>query len=303
MPLRKPRRLPRRYNRAVTKQTRKFATRRRKTKAAWKKEKLRRWTRRAARAAVEWRTFFTRWVLVGVFCTLLLVLGLLLFSPRVRIQTIRIPRTDARLDVEQTALQLSSLYGRHLLFLSPYEVESLIGESLPDMQSVSIEKIYPNELRVNVTLAPLIVRLAILAPDEEPVIGTGGTIDFLTEKGIYVQLPGEEEHPDLPLLHIIDWGARPLPGAPLVTPAFVEQLFGAENALVNQFGHQVQKRIVFLRGQEFHLELQNYTLWFDVRSSLDDALQRYRTFLQAVNVQEQVREYIDLRLTDKVVYK
>ena len=320
MPLRKPRRLPRRYNRPVTKQTRKLALRRRKTRTQWKRERLRRWTRRAARSAGEWRRFILRTVLVGIFCALLLVLGLLLFSPAVRIGAIHIVRTDPRLDLEETALALSPLYDRHLVLVSPYEVEALLTNKIPDMEDVTIEKVYPQELRVTVTLTPLSMRLAIVSPDEEssfakPARPAGGAtedkgsstgsslhIDFLTEAGYYVQVPASEEYDVLPLVRIVDWGARPLPGTPLLSPLLTKRMDEAEKILVNQFGQSIISRTAFLRGQEFHLELPGYTLWFDMKSPLEAHFQRYRTFLESLEEGESVR-YVDLRLTNRVIYR
>jgi hypothetical protein len=61
-------------------------------------------------------------------------------------------------------------------------------------------------------------------------------------------------------------------------------------------------RTLFLRAQEYHLQTREWTLWFDMRSSIEDHLQRYRIFLREIP-HEEVREYIDLRLKDRVVYK
>ena len=61
-------------------------------------------------------------------------------------------------------------------------------------------------------------------------------------------------------------------------------------------------RTVFLRGREYHLETPVHTLWFDLRTSVDDQLARYRLFLQTEG-EEAAKRYVDLRLVDKVVFQ
>ena len=79
-------------------------------------------------------------------------------------------------------------------------------------------------------------------------------------------------------------------------------MHNAEQALDEQFGQKVRSRSVYLRAQEFHLLTQQYSLWFDLKSPLEAQLLRYRLFLQTVG-KDTAKEYIDLRLTDRVVYK
>jgi hypothetical protein len=59
---------------------------------------------------------------------------------------------------------------------------------------------------------------------------------------------------------------------------------------------------VYLRAREFHLDTPKLSFWFDLRSPLEEQLQRLRTFLTVVKFPE-VKNYIDLRLIGKVVYK
>lgn len=93
-----------------------------------------------------------------------------------------------------------------------------------------------------------------------------------------------------------------MPGTVILPPEFFDRLRRAENALTLEFGQQVGLRTVYLRAREFHLDTPAISFWFDIRTPLEAQLQRLRTFLKAVKLPE-VKEYIDLRLTGRVVYQ
>lgn len=260
--------------------------------------------RRVQRAYVSWQRFFMRWILVFILALLALLLCLLIFSPIVQVREMSIKRTDERLDIEQVQRTLAPLFGRHLLFLSEFEVLSLLQAEIPDLDTVEVQKLYPSQLIVNISLDPFIARLDIRAPDE-PASGTGADamFDFLTTEGVYISVPTPlEDEQNLPRVVLVDWGVRPVPGDFLMPLSLLEHMNSTEQQLLKQFGHVSLERTVFMRAQEYHLQLEKYQLWFDVRSSVDEQLGRYKTFLEATGP-DGVTEYIDLRLKDQVVSK
>ena len=72
--------------------------------------------------------------------------------------------------------------------------------------------------------------------------------------------------------------------------------------LGDKFALSVPGRIVFLRAREFHLRTKAFDLWFDLRSPLAEHLARFKIFLASIS-KEEVEQYIDLRLSDRVVYR
>ena len=248
---------------------------------------------------------FVRWGTVLLALLIILFVGLILFSPAMHIREITVVRLDPRLDIEEVQSVLIPFFDQHLFFLPASEVISLVEESVPDAQEVRIEKRYPSELAVHVGLHPLIARIKIRDPDvseEDVLTHTGAYFDFLTEQGIYVSTVALQNAQALPMITFVDWGVRPLQGTKLIDPSFLQKMDAAEISLTQQFGKPVKSRTIFMRAQEFHIELEDYTLWFDVRTTIEDQLQRYRTFLQSVDLST-ISEYIDLRLTDRVIYK
>lgn len=263
--------------------------------------------RKAKRFVDLWRDAIRHhaltWFLGGSLAVCLLVFGFVLFSPIIQVREIEVTRESPRLDIEDVQLALAPLFGRHLFFLSSYEVAPLLKENIPDVETISVSKLYPSTLHVNVKLHPLVARLRILEPDQEQALTlTGATVDFLTDAGMYIATTAAQDTETLPEIVIVDWGVRPDPGTRMLYPSFLERMNAAELTLLRQFGKEVTQRRVFLRAQEFHLNIGGIELWFDTRTPLETQLNRYRLFLREVD-QTTVRQYIDLRIADRVVYQ
>ena len=272
-------------------------------KRSRKAERMRRFKRKYDGIQESIRESFLKWVLGATIFIGLLVLGFVLFSPIIHVREIEVTRESPRLDIEEVQLALAPMFGKHLFFLSSYEVASLLHESIPDVDTIQVGKTYPSTLHVDVSLRPLVARLRILEPDEQNALSyTGATIDFLTDEGMYVATTAAQDIETLPEIVIVDWGVRPDPGTVMVKPSFLERMNAAELTLLRQFGQEVSERRVFLRAQEFHLYTDGIELWFDTRTPLEKQLNRYRLFLREIGLEE-VRQYIDLRIADRVVYQ
>jgi len=303
--LRPPRRLPRKFNRPVTPATKKLLRKHKRVskKRKWK-DLLHRIGRRSQRKVQTWWKSIT-WILLLLLLLLLLAaFGMLVFSPIVEVREVKVIRYESRLDKEETQKVLTPFFNRHLFFLSLREVEEVLEDAIRDLNDVRLYKEYPSMLRVEIELDPIVARLKILDPGSEDVeVGTGAILDFLTEEGMYAIAPLSEGTESLPLITVVDWGVRPVEGDVLVTPELLSRMEESEKSLSEQFGHTIEGRKVFLRAQEYHLLLgRGIELWFDKSSPVEDQLLRYRTFLKGVNLDE-VEEYIDLRISDRVVYK
>ena len=314
--LRTPRRLPQRYNRRVSPQTRSLVARRHARRRNYRWERLRRLLGRIRRQWEPLKAFVLRFIFVFVAGIVVLVIGIVLFSPLLNVREVRVARTDPRIDIERVERLLKPLFGKHLLFLSSSEVYPLLKNGLPavkdtpaepglpELLKVNVGKRYPSTIVLELTLEPLIARLDLSDPTAAATTNSGSTADFLTSQGIYVNYAPNQVGSGgaLPLIKVVDWSVRPVPFSPLLSPALLKTMDNAENALVDQFGQPVSMRVVYLRAQEFHLKVPEYSLWFDMKSPLEAQLQRYRLFLQTIG-KTAPKLYIDLRLADRVVYR
>ena len=246
---------------------------------------------------------------LGVF-----VVCLLLFSPILHVRSIRVIRAEGRVDLPAVLRTLAPLYDRHLLFISTHDIDARVRAVVPDASDVTVQKHYPSELLVRIAVTPLVARILIDPPTDGSasagsgaVIGSGSLVDtrfgdFLTANGLIVSTIHVALSQPLPLIRIVDWGARPVPMTPLLTPAFLERMRRAEDALTLEFGQPVRTRTIYLRAREFHLDSPTVSFWFDVRTPLEDQLQRLRIFLGNVKLQD-VKSHVDLRLIGRVVYR
>ena len=300
--MKKPRRLPKKYARRVSPETKRYVKRRMERKSRRRKEKWRRFRRRLEVTLQGVRASAVRWTLICLITIGLISFGFLLFSPAIEVREITVSRLSPRLDIEEVQDALAPMFGRHLFFLSSFEIAGLLRDQIPDIDEISIGKTYPGILHVRIALHPLVARLNIEEPDSEGSTGTGSNIDFLTSQGIYMATTSARDTETLPWFSIVDWGVRPDPGMLLIQPTFLERMKAAELTLLRQFGHEVSRRTIYLRAQEFHLLIEGKELWFDLRNPLEEQMERYRTFLKEIGF-ESARHYIDLRVSDRVLHQ
>ncbi|MBP9750753.1 MAG: FtsQ-type POTRA domain-containing protein [Candidatus Peribacteraceae bacterium] len=299
-----PRRIPKRFNRRVSPQTKALLNKRQSRQKGYMMERWRRaWAR--WRRQLQWlRKPLLRALWIALIALIPLAGVMVFFSPALRLNSIGIARSDLRIDIPTVQRALKPLMGERLFFVSSHEIQERLQGAVPDLQSVSISKGYPNRLSVQLTLDPIVARLRIESASA-PAAESGTVLsDYLTRSGIYVQyaaaqVPGVESVPEL---IVVDWAARPNVGTKPFDPRILERLPEAEHALSEQFGQAVQTRTIYVRAQEFHLQLKEFAVWFDLKSELEDQLKLYRIFLQTVP-QKDVKEYVDLRLADRIVYR
>lgn len=317
--------LPRKFNRPLTPGTRTFVERRHKRIREHRRERSRRWLRRIRAIVLDRIVALRRYLKFLVIGAAVLVASLLLFSPLLHVREIRVVRTEGRVDLAAVLDALAPLYDRHMLLVSVHDVTSRVRAVVPDARTVSVVKSYPAKLSVRIALAPLVARVRIQASPTAPGAsppssistgsgaraaagsagGSGALLaqqEFLTDDGLLVTAPHGPASEALPTIRIVDWSARPAPGRPLLSPEFFDRLRRSEQALTLEFGQQIVLRTVYLRAREFHLDGPVVSFWFDTRSTLESQLQRLRTFLRAVKLTD-VKSYVDLRLTGRVVYK
>lgn len=307
--LKKPGRLPARYNRRVQSGTRALV---RKRHGRHRQYALQRWTRSFRRARERWGAWwiaavkFLPWIIGGA----VIVAGAVaMFSPLLEVREISVIRNDRRVDVERVQQSLAPLFGQHLLFLTNKDILPLLKVSVPDLRAATVDKRYPSTLVLRLELQSVVALLEIVDPSgnvSPAVTGTGSDAlgDYLTSDGMYVTYPPSliQSGSGTAIVRIVDWGVRPEPWKHLLDIDVLERVAQAEQTMREQFGDSISQRVVYLRSREFHLQTKRYSLWFDLRSPLAQQIDRYRLFLQSAGP-EAAKVYVDLRLQDRIVYR
>ncbi len=248
---------------------------------------------------------YSPWIVLAI---ILIFACVAIFSPLFDVREIRVIRNDRRVDVELVQHALKPLFGEHLLFLTQKNVLPLIESAVPDLRKATIDKRYPSTLVLRLELEPVVALLEIVDPSgnvSPAVTGTGADAlgDYLTADGTYVTYPPSlvQSGTGTAVVRIIDWGVRPEPWKHLLDIEVLERIGQAEQMLVSQFDEAISQRVVYLRSREFHLQTRKLSLWFDLRSSLTEQVDRYRLYLQTPGAQ--ATRYVDLRLQDRIVYR
>lgn len=235
------------------------------------------------------------------------------------VSSIRVSRGDRRIDGEEIQMLLAPEFGKHLLFISPLLIARNIQEAYPEMKTVAVRRLFPDELHISLTMDRIAARVLLGGPEETEANAPppsspspDGIERFVTEGGIYLEYPFPLETSE-PLLtiHVVDWATKPEHRQPLLQPAILQELLQAKNILEQTFGASVPVVTFFVRALEFHIQTKNpglseekeaLVLWFDLASPLLDQINRYRDFLRTVPAGS-AKEYVDLRLRDRVVYR
>lgn len=277
-----------------------------------RKERSVRRHRRLARIGSVIASEFKIWIAVAAAAILLTVAGTLLFAPYFDVREMQVRRQDPRIDPEEIEQVLSPLFNQRLVLINRSQVASMLHASFPEIERVEIGKDYPSTLNITVYLQPIAAEVVVeesglsgLASSESGTGALNGNVrqvyTYVTKKGYFAESPINITGA-FPVLRVTDWGIRPQNRMPLMTPAFLHTVFLARDTLRRDFGFTDDTIIVFLRAQEFHIRTEKVTLWFDLRSPLPVQFERFRELLKAFPL-EQMKEYIDLRITDKIIYK
>lgn len=305
MPLKKPSRLPKHLNRAASPFVRTMAKKYYRTTMVKRRMRnishgTRKWTKVASAIGSEFKV----WAGIAGILTVLAIIGILLFSPIFDVKQIQVRRQDARLDIEEVQEVLKPLFHTRLPFITKNQVFELLADQYPDIRRIEISKQYPSTLIISAYLDTVAAELRL----DEPYTGTGamsgsGSYAYVTTDGYAVFTPiALSEGDKLPKLRITDWGVKPTNRTFLLSPTFLQTIFQARDMLSDNFGFTVTDITVFIRAQEFHVRANKVSLWFDLTSPVALQFQRFRDFLKTVPL-DQVKEYVDLRISDRVIYK
>ncbi len=261
------------------------------------------------RSLQVWTSQFRIWfiALVGTSVAALIILSL--FSPLFEVKSIRVRRQDARVDIEEVQKLLTPFFGRHLFFLAPRTLEMIVQESYPEVASLEVQKHFPHELQITLYMDPLAADVLVGAPEETEHTATasGGALSqYITSRGIYLEYPmplAEAPEGETRMkLRIVDWAVKPSHRQRLLSEELLHAMQNAEKILRESFGHEVSSITLYVRAQEFHIQTEKLSLWFDIATPLVQQIDHYREFLRSLP-EGGATEYIDLRLHDRVVYR
>ncbi len=305
MPLRPASRIPKRLNRPTSNYTRSLVRKRHRGRSVNRgKQTLQSFGRKIEKMGRIIARECKFWLVILTIGSVAATAGMLMFSSIFNVKSINVKRQDARLDIESIQRALSPLFDSRLYLVSKSDVSELL-EGFPDVIAIDMQKDYPSNLTVALHLDPLVAELSVEGGAERgtgSVLGDADPFFFLTSRGYVVSSPTNLSSGALPLFTVRDWGIRPVNHTHLLSEELLLTIFRSRDMLADTFGLPVTGTTVFLRAREFHLASNERSFWFDAASPLEEQFENLRSFLRTLTL-EDAREYIDLRLSGKVVYK
>lgn len=311
MALRKPRRLPKSFNRPVSSYSRTLARTHYRTpdrRARRRHERRVRFLKKCSKLLSTLRSEFRAWLIIGLGTICASLLLALLFSPFFDVRQIHIQRQDPRIDPADVQQILAPLFRQRLLLVTKGQVSSYLQAQYPDIESVSMTKNYPSTLSVLIKLEPVVARVIIDDNDLSEQTQSGGIVGsgsymYITKSGFFVNSPIKlSGSTPIPILHFTDWGLKPQNGTRVILPEFIDSVFTARDILRTEFGLTTVDITLYVRAQEFHIRTNKTTIWFDLQHPLPIQFQRFRQFLKTFSL-DVAKEYIDVRIEDKIIFR
>lgn len=311
--LKPSRRIPKAFQRTSSDFSKNIASklfRRRKKKTSHRFSKLVRHWRRIVGTTKTTLTRARAWCAIGIVLFIALMIAFFLLSSTFSVTSMRVSRQDRRTDTEEIQKLLQPYFGKHIFFVSPLLIERNILTAYPEVASAEVSRNFPNELQVKLYMQPIIARVAIGDPGdtEQGVVSetwqeTEEQHLYLTQNGVFLEYPFSLSLPDEYLsLYLVDWAVKPEHRQKLIQGQPLAAVQHAQRILQETFGHSAHFITYYLRAKEFHVQTEGSALWFDLVTPVSVQIDRYRQFLRAVPLEE-VEEYVDLRLHDRVVYR
>lgn len=271
-----------------------------------RKEVFVRFSRRASRTAAMIAREFKLWLLIGLGSIVVIVAGALLFAPHFDVHEIQVRRQDPRIDPESIQQTLSPLFKQRLVLVTRAQVTEMLQTVYPDIEKVEINKEYPSTLQVTVFVEPVAAEISLTME----TTGSGGVLtttgssmySYVTKTGLFTTSPIKLTGSPLPKITVTDWGIEPQNRTKIFEEDFLQTMLLARDILQRDFGLTSVGITLYLRAKEFHIRTNKVTLWFDLQTPLAVQFQRFREFLKALSL-DQAKEYIDLRIADKIIYK
>lgn len=309
------------------------------TKSSWYRKPRRRKSSYSSRKSFTHgiRTHFTRfiknaflYVVVGVS-----FLGLLLFaifSSRFSIVNIDLARGDLYIDGATVSNLLNEYKGTSIFTFSKSEIRDLIQETYPEFSKVTIRKVLPNTIKIELEAHEILANLKIfyVLPEVESnpldgsepfdqALGAAFDLEVGTQTGdkeaitpveqrgllnaVGQAIFGRDENLEL-ITMVVDGLSQPVEDREFVIdPEDMDYI----NEATRYFFNEVQIEIGSLRylpiAKELHINtVDDLTLWLTLDKDYKDQIDKFSSIYRIAELDKEDLDYIDLRIREKVIY-
>jgi len=199
---------------------------------------------------------------------------------------------------EQVKGLLKDQIGANLAFVNTSELENKILEHFPSIESITINKDYPNKIKVNFTKYPLAANVITESNSlkKSYIINSIGLI-------------AQEDLENTRLPYIKFYSDEPInPQLPLINTSTLEYILTATQTFEERFGIRVVEVEYKKVARELHLLTEkDFIIWLDIQQETDAQFKKLKKALVKLDIYKEPLQYIDLRIAgnsgDKIIYK
>ncbi len=247
------------------------------------------WNEKTGKIFLSFLLFFILSIFVAV---------LIFFYFTFQITTVSFQKNEEDMNLRYPKMQkiLETVKGSNLLFLSTDFLGKSIRIPFPELKAITFTKSYPDTLEVYAETYPIVAKWVYKKEgDERQFFG------FVSENGYFLPKGPDNTF----LMFDMQQRKKEIPYYAMLIPS--EQLKNILDA--KQLLEEITKRRMvslsyFQNAQEIHfVDEKKVGYWLFLQNSLVDQSEKLRIMLKTENVYAKPLQYIDLRISNKVIYK
>ncbi|MDP4007940.1 MAG: FtsQ-type POTRA domain-containing protein [Candidatus Peregrinibacteria bacterium] len=220
------------------------------------------------------------------------------FSGSMIVKETALFENDIRIDHDIILSEINSHKGGSLLGINKMDLTTELKAKYPEIESVKIKKKMPDKLYVYISKYPAAANLIVKVDEVQRkyIINTEGSI-----------MKADAEDNTLPYITMTRDKAYNSKEQ-IFTPGQLDKILKAEKLFEQKFGMQVIDVIYLEKAREFHLKTEkNFDVWLSLEIDYKSQLSKLKAAEQKLNINTEVLEYIDLRISgnngEKVIFK
>ncbi len=238
-----------------------------------------------------------------ILLLLIIVWVAFLFSPFFYIKNISVLRTNIVVDsasIETTLINLCK--GENLIFTDTKKIQDEIKKIFPQWKNIILTKKIPNTLQVDVrTFLPIAkVKLKAIHINENDGIEeeVSKTVIInekwsITEKTL--------ENPMLTIIYKDLFKNNTVAGENIIHLKHMNKILFIKKTLLEDYDLTTKNVDYFNNAREAYFDLFKYILWFDLEQDISIQFDKFDYILN--NVDMNLVEYVDLRISNRIIYK
>ncbi len=310
------------------------------TKSSWYRKPRRKKVSYSSRKSFTHgiRTHFTRFVKNAFLYIVVAVafFGLVLFaffSSRFSIVNIELARGDLYIDGAVVSNLLNEYKGTSIFTFSKSEIRELIQKNYPEFSEITIRKILPNTIKIELEAHEILSNLKIFyilpevevnpLAEEEAVFDEALEAAFDLEVGTQTEdkeaitpveqrgllnvigqaIFGRDENLEL-ITIVVDGLSQPVEDREFVVePQDMEFINEASRYFFNETQIEIASMRYLPFAKELHINtVDELTLWLILDKDYKEQIDKFSSIYKIAELDKESLDYIDLRIREKVIY-